>query len=110
MSEAAKGKTLSEETKKKIGEAKKGERHPLYGKHHTEDVKRKMSEAHKGKNAGEKHYLYGKHISTETKRKISDSSKDRIWINNGVVNKFVKINSEIPEGFVRGMLKRKNDK
>ena len=73
-----KGKGRSEETKRKMSESKKGNKNML-GKHHTEDVK----------------------------RKISDSFKDRIWINNGVVNKFVKINSEIPEGFIRGRLKWK---
>ena len=63
MSEANKGKTLSNETKRKISEAaqnmsdetrrklseaKKGENHPMYGKTHTEETRRKMSEANKG--------------------------------------------------------------
>ena len=27
----------------------KGDKHPMYGKHHTEDARRKMSESNKGK-------------------------------------------------------------
>ena len=71
-----KGKILSPETKRKMSEAKK---------HMSEETKQKISEAMKG----EKHPLYGK-----------------IWINNGVVNKLVKIDEEIPEGFSRGRLKK----
>ena len=33
-----------EETRKKLSEARKGEKHPLYGKHHTEETKKKISE------------------------------------------------------------------
>ena len=50
------GKTRSEETKAKIGEASKErwadpENHPMYGKHHTEEAKQKISIA----NTGRKH-------------------------------------------------------
>ena len=45
--------------------------HGMKGKHHTEDTKRKMSEARKG----EKAYWYGKQMSQETKNKISRSHK-----------------------------------
>jgi predicted transcriptional regulator len=78
MSEAQKGenhylygKHLPEETKRKMSEARKGENHHLYGKHHSEETKRKISEARKGEN----HHLYGKHHSEETKRKISEACK-----------------------------------
>ena len=43
------GKKLSEETKHKISESKKGEKNPMYGKKHNEETKAKMSEALKGK-------------------------------------------------------------
>ena len=52
-SESQKGKILSEETKKKLSEAKKGENHPMYGKHHPEETKKKISEAKKGKKMSE---------------------------------------------------------
>lgn len=57
-----KGFHLTEETKKKMSEAKKG-------KHHSEEAKRKMSEAHKGKTC--------KPFSEETRRKISESHKGK---------------------------------
>ena len=50
-----KGKTgvYSEEAKRKISEAMKGENHPMYGKYHSEEAKRKMSEAKKGRKFSE---------------------------------------------------------
>ena len=44
-----KGRKHSEEAKRKISEAMKGENHPMYGKYHSEEAKRKMSEAVKGR-------------------------------------------------------------
>ena len=52
---------------------KKGENHPLFGKHRSEETRRKMSESHKG----EKNPFYGKHHSEETRRKISESHKGK---------------------------------
>ena len=39
------GKTMSVSSRKKISEAKKGAKNPMYGKHHSEETKRKMSAA-----------------------------------------------------------------
>lgn len=36
----------------RISKSLKGEKHPLYGKHHSEESKKKMSESSKGKNKG----------------------------------------------------------
>lgn len=84
ISNANKGRTVSEETRKKIGRAnsialkgrtvpeevrKKISEHsakPFLGKHHTEEAKRKNSEAHKGK----QYHLGYKH-SEEAKLKMS---------------------------------------
>ena len=67
LSEANKGqipwnksKTLSEEHKNKLSEANKG--HEV-----SDETKMKISEAHKGKN----NHMYGKHHSEETKKKMS---------------------------------------
>ena len=54
----------TDEAKRKISEANKGEKHAFYGKHHTDETKRKMSETNKGKV-----------FSDETKRKISEANK-----------------------------------
>jgi len=59
----------SKETKKKISESKKGEKHPMYGKKHAEETKQKMSEAL----SGEKCYMYGKKHAEETKQKMSEA-------------------------------------
>ena len=59
----AKGKH-SKESIAKISEAQKGEKHHMYGKHHSEEARKKMSEAQKGKQ-----------VSEETKKKISEAKK-----------------------------------
>ena len=47
MSEVAKGKSKSDETKENMSKAKKGEKHPMFGNHHTDETKEEMSKAHK---------------------------------------------------------------
>ena len=72
---AFKGKTLSEETKRKISEAHKGKsRKPL-----SEEHKRKISDTLKGKTHSEetKRKMRGIHLSEETKRKLSEAHKGK---------------------------------
>ena len=90
ISQALKGKKLSEEHKQALSIAKKGkyvgEDNPSYGRKLTEEEKehlrqlnlgKKLTEEHKKKlieaNTGENHYLYGKHMPPETKKKLSQS-------------------------------------
>ena len=56
-------------TLQRMSEAQKGEKHPMYGKHHTEETKKKISENLKGEN----NHFYGKHHTEETKKKISEA-------------------------------------
>ena len=63
----------SEKAKKKIPEAHKGERNHMYGKHHSKETKGKLPEAFKG----EKHPFFGKHHTEEAKRKIREARKHR---------------------------------
>lgn len=65
------GYSLTEETKKKIGEANKGKEPWCKGKELSEETRRKMSENTKG----EKNHMYGKHLSEETKKKLSEALK-----------------------------------
>ena len=65
--EGRSGSILSEETKRKIGNANKGEKNYHYGKSPSEETKTKMSKAQRGKT-----------LSEETKRKMSESRKGRI--------------------------------
>ena len=48
-----KGKTLSEESRRKLSESKKGKKTWIKGMHHSEETLRKMSESHKGKTHSE---------------------------------------------------------
>jgi group I intron endonuclease len=77
MSKSLKGRKLTEETRQKLSEIRKGENHPMYGKHPTEEARQKMSESHKGLQAGENNPMYGKHHSEESKQKMSDSRKGK---------------------------------
>ena len=68
----------SVETKNKIGEAEKGEKHWNYGKHHTEETKRRNSESQK--RLYENGYVNpnkGKSMSKEQKEKISETRKEK---------------------------------
>lgn len=52
----------------------KGEKHPMYGKHHTKKSKKKISLNKKGKSL----WPNGRIFSEETKKKMSKSGKERI--------------------------------
>lgn len=78
------GVSPSEETRRKISESKKGEKHPYYGKKLSPEHIEKLSKARKGKRKtkehamkiglaqrGEKHHVWGKHHTEEAKRKMS---------------------------------------
>jgi 5-methylcytosine-specific restriction endonuclease McrA len=64
-----KGVHISEETKRKISEAKKGKKHGPC----SEETRQKISKANKGNQ-----YCKGKHRSEQFKRKIAESMK-HIW-------------------------------
>lgn len=58
ISNAQKGKTLSESTKLKISQSIKGEHNPFYGRHHSEESKARMREANLGRSTkGYKYHL-----------------------------------------------------
>ena len=69
LSEAATGRKLSEETKKKIGNIHRG-------KITSQETKKKMSENNSRHFSGKKH-------SPETKKKMSEKAKLRMRNNNG---------------------------
>ena len=79
--EANKGKHLSEETRKKISSASKGNKYAL-GYKHSEEAKNKISEA-KNKISEAKNKISeahkGKQCSEETKKKISEANKGKHW-------------------------------
>lgn len=75
----------SEETKKKVSEATKGEKNPNYGKHWSEEWKQKHSDFMQGRQNGEKNACWGlfgeKHPAFGTKRteeyKIARKNKSK---------------------------------
>ena len=75
------GKKLSEETRRKMSDARKRE-------NLSEETRRKLSEA----GTGERNYMYGKRYK---------------FVNNGIENRYIPLDEDIPEGFIRGRLKRK---
>jgi hypothetical protein len=77
------GKTQSEETKKKISDAIKGENHPLFGKHHTEESKALISENRRGKCVGEDNHNFGIPKTEESKQHQSEMMKGK---HNGINN------------------------
>lgn len=69
-----KGRKLSEETKRKISESRKGQ--PANFKHHTPESKRKLSEIGKTK-VGELNNFYGRSHTDQSKLKISSSKRKK---------------------------------
>lgn len=90
-----KGSKLSDVAKKHISESHQGEKHNMYGKHHTEETKLKMSKTRKGKKFSEEHKKnlsknhantkgenspwFGKHHTEETKKKMSEKQKGKVF-------------------------------
>ena len=124
-----KGKKLSEEAKRKISEANKGcipwnkgipflkgEKNPMYGKHHSEETKQKLRmpkteivKQHMRENhydcRGEKNPMFGKDFQQfmtpeaiqRRKQKCSQSRKGKTTITNGVIQKMWDKNMALPD-------------
>jgi len=98
VSEALRGRKLSEKTKEKIREKRAEQLPPMLGKHHSAASKRAMSMNHKGyipwnkgrkmsiefrKKKSEAHkgqipWIKGKSHSIETKKKLSEIARERL--------------------------------
>ena len=68
------GKHHSDETKKKISNAIRGEKHCNYGKKMSAEQKEKISKSKLGKYTGADNPFYGKRHTEETRRKIGDAN------------------------------------
>lgn len=69
MSNAQKGKHISEEHKRKMSIENTGKNHPQYGKHRSEETKRKISESKTGRPSG----LKGIPRSEDIKKRICEA-------------------------------------
>jgi group I intron endonuclease len=69
--EGRSGGIVSEEMRRRIAEAQRGEKHYLWGKHLSEEIRQKISEAIRG----DKHPYWGKTHSQESREKMSKSKQ-----------------------------------
>lgn len=81
LSELRKGHPVSEETKLKLHEAKSGEKHHQWGKPTPEETKAKISATLKGEGC----YWHGKHRSQEVKDAVSRANKGKAPVNRRAV-------------------------
>jgi hypothetical protein len=94
--EGTSGAVISEETRRKLSELKKGKNNFHYGKSPSEETKRKISESQKGKTHSEEsrrkmsEVKRGKTQSEQHKRKLSEARKGKTigkkWWNDGCGN------------------------
>jgi hypothetical protein len=92
--EGPSGAIRSKETKRKMSERQKGEKHYFYGKKHSKETRRKMSEARKGRTTSQetktKISEAKRNMSEETRRKMSEGimgkNKGKKWWNDGCGN------------------------
>lgn len=104
------GKHHSIGSRKLISNAMMGDKNPFYGHHHTEETKSKLSKDKIGKHVSE--YVKaavsmahkGKIVSNEIKNKISLTTTGRKSITNGVKNSWLLVGQELPEGWWFGRL------
>ena len=106
--EGAHGRVVSEETKRKMSEAKKGKyiggQNPFFGKKHTVESKLEIGRKSKGRSVGENSPHFGEKMPQETRNKISGRRKGKfIGKNNPFYGKThtpetIKMLSEINAG------------
>lgn len=107
---------LTPEQKKSISDNHadvSGSNNPFYGKHHSEESIQKMRRRLPDRSS-ENNPFYGKHHSEETKRKlrkpkseshrkkISENRRGTVYITDGSINRFIKREDPLPEGFRYG--------
>jgi hypothetical protein len=131
--EGNRGLLMSEETKRKMSEKRKNK--PLHknfikaaieynekfnrGVPKSEECKRKISESLKGRFIKEDNPFYGKKHTEESINKMKEKLKtierpettiykNSIWITDGIISKRLQNGLEIPEGWVKGRVHKKN--
>jgi group I intron endonuclease len=86
------GKVCSEDRKKRIGDAQKGEKNHRWGKTNSES----HVEAIKKANTGENNFMYGKKHDPETILRIKDFQKNRVRT-NADMDHIMKLQREVAE-------------
>jgi hypothetical protein len=75
IAEARRGTKTSEEVKQKMSETRKGEGNGMYGKNHTQESKDKIAKGREGKYEGENSPMFGRKKSEETIKKTVETRK-----------------------------------
>jgi group I intron endonuclease len=94
------GRNISEETRKKL-------RQINLGRTLSEETRKKISENHHDI-SGKNNPMYGKKHSPETIEKLKERAKNRpkrFWINNGVEEKLINVDENIPTGYNKGRVR-----
>lgn len=102
LSDIKKGHIVSEETKNKISKANKGNVYRGYGWHQSEETKKKIGELAKQRVHPPR--------TEETKNKLSNTFKNYVHIHNGEKNKFVskdKLDEYLNNGYVLGFITKR---
>lgn len=94
------GKSPTKENRIKQSIKMSGKNNPQYGKIRSEQHCKKLSLANIGKIGGANNHFYGK-----TGEKAYNHGK--IWINDGIINKYHPSDNVIPEGWYKGMITAK---
>ena len=115
ISQALKGRPKPDGFSEHLSRTRQGKDNPFYGKHHDEKTKREASERMLKNNP-----FRGKHHKPEDleravqTRVANGSYGPRIWINNGLNNKFIKpqeLSAYEKQGYMKGKLPhKKHDK
>lgn len=84
MIDSLKGRKHTKEELQKMSEAHQGEKHPMFGKHHTDKTREKMSKSQKARWTDDKRKevserFKGKKRPEEITRAIAESNKKRIF-------------------------------
>jgi hypothetical protein len=110
-SKIRKGKMMGEDNPFYGNHSQSGENNPFFGKRHSEETKRKHSEFMKEYYRTHTNPWKGKHrvISEEQRKKQSQTMHNKIWITNGLRDKWHNASSEIPDGWKRGRTNNKKD-
>ena len=105
-----KGRKHTEETKQKMSDAWKlkkeqGYESPMKGVKRPEEVKKKISASKTGVKRGK----FSQEWLDNMSKSLKGKAKGKIWINNGVRGTMIHPDEPIPEGWTRGMLRRKQN-
>jgi hypothetical protein len=73
--EGSTGAKLSEQTRRRMSESRRGANNPNFGKARPESVKKVISEKRKGRVAGKDHPRFGMTVSDEMRKRISEKLK-----------------------------------